>query len=251
MTIACAIAVGLGLVGFLIGIAEPVSITRATPTPKPIAETGDDITSVPSYREIHSGTVGPNADWSSKFATLKQDRPDLFATVIRTPELKQAALEDRLRTRAFDGAPPVIPHQIEHQSAVSCLVCHGEGLKLGDRIATKVSHPHFANCLQCHVEQAGSIPVTDGADRQNEPVNEFVGVLRSGPGSRAMLGAPPTIPHTLQLRGDCLSCHGLVARQGLRTTHPWLQNCLQCHAADAAAERAFSTVSTDSPESTP
>ena len=60
-------------------------------------------------------------------------------------------------------------------------------------------------------------------------MNTFAGILRAGPGLRAMPHAPPTIPHTLQLRTDCLSCHGLIARPGLRTTHPWLQNCVQCH----------------------
>jgi nitrate reductase (cytochrome), electron transfer subunit len=232
VTICGAIAVGIGLVGFLVGIAEPVVPTRATDRVPAIPTESTRL--APSYREINSAVVGPNQSWTSSFALLKQTRPDLFAPVVRTPAMKDAALRDRLRTRAFDGAPPVIPHRVEQQSAQSCLVCHRDGMQLGHQIATKISHPHIANCLGCHVEQAGSLPIAIYAET---PANLFAGLLRAGPGFRAMPGAPPSIPHTTHLRGDCLSCHGLIARPGLRTTHPWLQNCVQCHASPAETER--------------
>lgn len=245
MTILGAIAVGIGLVGFLVGIAEPVipqravALVGAAPTEANIV--------APSYRDITSANVGPNRSWTSNLASLKQPSPDLFAAVTRTAAMKDAALRDRLRTRAFDGAPPVIPHFVEQQSAQSCLVCHGEGLLLGNRIATKISHPHYANCLGCHVEQSGGPPlvaqVAAPVKTSEEPApspslgNVFAGRLRTGLGTRAMPGAPPTIPHTLHLRGDCMSCHGLIARPGLRTTHPWLQNCVQCHVSAEVIER--------------
>lgn len=232
MTIFGAIAVGIGLVCFLVGIAEPVVPTRATY--RVPARPTESTSLTPSYREINSAVVGPNQSWTSSFASLKQTRPSLFDPVVRTAEMKDSALRDRLRTRAFDGAPPVVPHRVEHQSAQSCLVCHRDGMQLGNLIATKISHPHYANCLGCHVEQAGSLPVVINAEA---PENHFAGLLRAGPGTRAMPGAPPTIPHTTHLRGDCMSCHGLIARPGLRTTHPWLQNCVQCHASPAETER--------------
>ena len=232
MTIFGAIAVGIGLVGFLVGIAQPVVPTRATHHVAALPT--ESIRLAPSYREINSAAVGPNQSWTSSFTSLKQTRPDLLAPVIRTPAMKDAALRDRLRTRAFDGAPPVVPHRVEHQSAQSCLVCHRDGMQLGSQIATKISHPHFANCLGCHVEQAGSLPIAVNAET---PANLFAGLLRAGPGIRAMPGAPPSIPHTTHLRGDCMSCHGLIARPGLRTTHPWLTNCVQCHASPAETER--------------
>lgn len=244
MTVFGAIAVGIGLVGFLVGIAEPVIPQRAV---KLVAVTPTESSIVaPSYRDITSASVGPNRTWTSSLTTLKQPRPDLFASVTRTSAMKDVALQDRLRTRAFDGAPPVIPHFVEQQSAQSCLVCHGEGLLLGSRIATKISHPHYANCLGCHVEMAGGLTIATSVPSVNSgvvsapspnPGNVFAGILRAGPGTREMPGAPPTIPHTLHLRGDCMSCHGLIARPGLRTTHPWLQNCLQCHVAAAEIER--------------
>ena len=232
MTIFGAIAVGIGLVGFLVGIAEPVVPTRSTDRIPAIPTEATRLT--PSYGEINSAVVGPNQLWTSSFDSLKQTRPDLFSKVVRTAEMKDAALRDRLRTRAFDGAPPVVPHRVEHQSAQSCLVCHRDGMQLGNLIATKISHPHYANCLGCHVEQAGSLPVVVNTEVL---ANHFAGVLRAGPGTRAMPSAPPTIPHTTHLRGDCMSCHGLIARPGLRTTHPWLTNCVQCHASPAETER--------------
>lgn len=232
MTIFGAIAVGIGLVGFLVGIAEPVVPARATVRVPTIPAESTRLT--PSYREINSAEVGPNQAWTSSFALLKQTRPGLFAPVVRTAEMKDSSLRDRLRTRAFNGAPPVVPHRVEHQSAQSCLVCHREGMQLGHQIATKICHPHYANCLGCHVEQAGSLPIAVNAEA---PANLFAGVLRAGPGIRAMPSAPPSIPHTTHLRGDCMSCHGLIARPGLRTTHPWLTNCVQCHASPAETER--------------
>ncbi len=235
LTIAGAIAAGVGLVGFLSGPAEPVTVERFQPT-APQALPGN-VLAAPSYREVDSRMVGPNRQWISTFDSLKQDRPSLFDPVVRTAAMKDAALRDRLRTRAFEGAPPVVPHRIEHQSASSCLVCHQNGLKLGDRIATRISHPHYTNCLQCHVEQVGSLPstvVVHSPSGHVEPItNTFAGLVRLGPGDRAMPHAPPMIPHTTQMRNDCASCHGLVARPGLRTTHPWLNNCTQCHVAAA------------------
>jgi cytochrome c-type protein NapB len=218
------------------------------------------IQSVPGYQEIDSSLYGANRNWSSDFSKLKQNLPKLTDPVIRTPEMKDQALRDRLRTRAFDGAPPSIPHAVEQQSAASCLVCHGNGMVLANRIATKISHPHFASCTQCHVEQAGAIPIakpqlskpgkkpSESKVKEIPRENTFLGIQRSGPGERLMPGAPPTIPHTLHLRNDCMSCHGLVARPGIRTTHPWLQNCVQCHAAKSDAPQAPELVRVNSTE---
>ncbi len=247
MTIAFAVAVGVSLVGFIVGISEPVVPRRAV-IPHRLVHIKPQSTA-PAYRDLSSALVGPNRSWASNFATLKQSRPPLFAPVIRTAMMKDAALRDRLRTRAFEGAPPVIPHVIEQQSAASCLACHAEGMQLSGRVATRISHPHYSSCTQCHVESKASLPwlasglpapdATGNIAELSLPVNEFAGVLRSGPGQRAMPGTPPTIPHTTHMRGDCLSCHGLVARAGLRTTHPWLQNCIQCHAPSAELDLAL------------
>jgi cytochrome c-type protein NapB len=54
---------------------------------------------------------------------------------------------------------------------------------------------------------------------------------------RAFYTAPPTIPHSIKgferLNKKCLSCHlkekKLGRRRSMRTPHPELSNCLQCH----------------------
>jgi nitrate reductase (cytochrome), electron transfer subunit len=226
-TVLGAVALGLGFVGYWLGMNHRAEVQRASTKPTKVASVA--LAPAPRYHEMTAIKAGANREWISTFADLKQQTPKLFDPVIRTPEMKQAALVDRLRTRAFDGAPPAIPHPIEQQSAATCLVCHAQGMKLGEKIATRVSHPHYSSCTQCHVETVNGSPIQTAEVGVTEIKNEFAGVLRSGPGSRAMPGAPPMIPHSLHLRNDCLSCHGLVARPGLRTTHPWLHNCVQCH----------------------
>ena len=193
-----------------------------------------DVPHAVAYSAISTAEFSPNSDWVSHVGKLKQERPSRFDPVIRTHEMKLAAIADRATNRAFDGAPPVISHKVEQQSAASCLVCHGEGVKIGTRIATKISHAHFTSCTQCHVETVSSGPF----DASQNAENSFAGLYRSGPGSRASAGAPPTIPHSTWLREDCMSCHGTITRPGLRTTHPWLSNCTQCHAPSSELDQS-------------
>jgi len=131
------------------------------------------------------------------------------------------------RHRAFDGAPPVIPHE---PFGAPCESCHGgEGPEVAD-LGYPPRAPHdqtagmaFTRCRQCHVFQA-----TDGLFRQTR----FTGLRRVELGARAHPLAPPAIPHPVFMREDCLSCHaGPGAREAIRTTHPERTRCLQCHLA--------------------
>ena len=48
--------------------------------------------------------------------------------------------------------------------------------------------------------------------------------------NNALLGSPPAIPHQLQMRENCLSCHaGPSAPKEIRVSHPERINCRQCH----------------------
>lgn len=236
------------LVGFLQGIADVQPPARQRFTPRPASPDETTVRPARSYRELAAAPLSVNADWHPSLETLKFEKPGLFDRVVRTPELKSAALAYRAANRAYDGAPPVVPHPVDQQSAANCLACHRDGIRVGERIATKISHAHFSGCTQCHVESRHSSPVPD------EPLttNAFAGMQRSGTGTRALIGSPPVIPHTTWLREDCLSCHGLVARAGLRTTHPWLSNCLQCHASSSGLDRVpFATSTTTTNETHP
>ena len=139
---------------------------------------------------------------------------------------------ERAAGRAYDGAPPTIPHDA---AVGACVTCHdGDGTAI-DGIGVAPASPHgdtaadgaFRRCRQCHVPETGApLFVT----------SLFTG-LPQGPwqGSRATPGAPPTIPHTLQLRGECLTCHaGSGARAEILTTHPERTRCRQCHVPEAA-----------------
>jgi nitrate reductase (cytochrome), electron transfer subunit len=207
----------------VLGVRELAPAAR--PAPAVAAEPAHAPPAV-SYTELPSASLRPNANWKQSLADLKFDRPGFFEPVIRTEEMKRTALADRAKNRAFDGAPPTIPHPVSTPSAAGCLACHGEGLKVGDRVASKMSHAMMTNCTQCHIEQSSVSAETT-----------FVGVYRAGTGERANPGAPPTIPHHTWMRENCTSCHGLVTRPGTRTTHPWLTNCTQCHAPSAKLDQ--------------
>jgi cytochrome c-type protein NapB len=134
---------------------------------------------------------------------------------------------ERALTRAYDGAPPPIPHETTFGA---CTTCHDDdGAEIAG-VGVAPASPHGAaaaagsmrRCRQCHA------PVETGAILVR---SRFVG-LPQGPwhGSRATPGAPPAIPHALQLREDCLACHsGPAARAEIRTSHPERIRCRQCH----------------------
>lgn len=225
------IVVSLGVVGFLVGIREP----GTTPTPVSLPEESHrDVPLAPTYSELTSLRQQNVREQQSLLGDLRFEKPGIFDVVTRTEQMKLNAVADRSRNRAYEGAPPTIPHPVEARSAASCLACHAEGIKVGDRVASRVSHAHLTNCTQCHVEQA---PAVMAFEARNSPENHFVGVYRSGPGNRASPGAPPVIPHVTWMRENCMSCHGLVTRAGIRTTHPWLTSCTQCHAPSAALDQ--------------
>jgi cytochrome c-type protein NapB len=141
----------------------------------------------------------------------------------------------RAQARAYDGAPPTIPHDA---AIGACVTCHdGDGTAI-DGIGVAPASPHGAaaasgalrRCRQCHVATTTETLLV---------ASRFTG-LAQGPwrGSRATPGAPPTIPHTLQLRGECLACHaGPGSRAEIRTTHPERTRCRQCHVPDTAPLR--------------
>jgi len=230
--------IGCALVGFLLGITEQQEHIRShwkePPAPNRLSDGPDAIPLVVSYSEIATAKIKKNQKKPLHFSQLKQQKPGMFDPVIKAPEMKMMAIVDRGKNRAFEGAPPTIPHQIDDVRAEKCLVCHSEGIQIGKRVASKMSHPRFATCVQCHVAGQGNGPF------ELPPLNsdnQFAGIVRSGPGVRAHPTAPPAIPHMTFMRENCMSCHGLLTRPGLRTTHPWLTNCVQCHASSAMLDQ--------------
>jgi nitrate reductase (cytochrome), electron transfer subunit len=148
-----------------------------------------------------------------------------------TPEAAVArSTGERAKGRAYDGAPPTIPHDAQ---TGSCVSCHDGDGAIVDGIGVAPAAPHgeaasvgsMRRCRQCHVPSQISTRLV---------ASSFAG-LPQGPwkGRRATPGAPPTIPHTLQLREQCASCHaGPAARAEIRTSHPERSRCRQCHVPD-------------------
>ena len=171
-------------------------------------------------------------------ARLGTDREGQFAAgnavTAADPRLSQAidlparlaALEERVEFRAYFGAPPVIPHEIEQlDSEADCMTCHADEVGQGN---PQVPHARLVSCTQCHVLQENELFVEiDGAG------NSFSGLQEPAGGSRAWPGAPPMIPHSTLMRNRCLSCHGLEDHVGLRSSHPERLSCRQCHAPSA------------------
>ena len=144
----------------------------------------------------------------------------------REPALKTAATL-RAERRAYDGAPPVIPHQ---NFAIACTSCHNlEGMAVADvGFAPPSPHEHtmgmsaISRCNQCHVfAQTEAVLVANDF----RPLRQD---LRRG--RRLNPVAPPTIPHKTFMRENCAACHtGPAAREEIRTSHPERIRCLQCH----------------------
>ncbi|MCS6914894.1 MAG: multiheme c-type cytochrome [Myxococcales bacterium] len=134
----------------------------------------------------------------------------------------QARAQYRARHRPYDGAPPVIPHPVDALGRRDCLGCHRDGLQLPDgALAPVTPHPERTNCLQCHIEIDTRLPLYT--------FNAFRGLRHPPRGTRMHAAAPPALPHPLQERTRCLTCHGLRGGSPLRTPHPERTNCLQCH----------------------
>jgi len=134
----------------------------------------------------------------------------------------------RAARRAFDGAPPVIPHD---NMNIECLQCHNDRGMAVEGVGFAPPTPHgdqvdgaLRRCNQCHV-----FAQTDSTFGDNSFVG-FAQDLRKG--ERLNDQAPPVIPHLVWMRENCAACHtGAAAREEIRCSHPERLRCTQCHVA--------------------
>ncbi|PHS13985.1 MAG: diheme cytochrome c precursor [Blastopirellula sp.] len=222
----------LSVVGYFVGLQSPVSSELEERTVDPLLvkhETGadDDVMLATHYAKMNlSGKA--DQTWMTKLSDLQELPYDPYEKIEVSFDQKKEALLYREKNRAFNGAPPTVPHPVDQFSTASCVACHTEGAKTASLRIPKMPHPFYANCTQCHVEQKSPL-LNDELFRENS----FVGLPAPEGGPRAFSIAPPQIPHTEWLRNDCLSCHGRTSLPGIRTTHPWRTSCTQCHAASS------------------
>ena len=222
-----AIVVAVSLAGLVYGFRE-----SPEPVLPPAQQTNVDFGEAlpaPSYAGVAAlraaAEVAPLADQIEPF-----ERSEVA-------EIDSAALEQARTTlgerRAFDGAPPVIPHPVQEDST-DCVACHADGLQGASFRAPQISHTIYASCTQCHVSADPNLPVVS---EQILAANSFSG-LAAGPDRGAVTAppwptAPPVIPHSTMMRQRCASCHGEGGFPALRTPHPERVSCTQCHVPSA------------------
>jgi cytochrome c-type protein NapB len=245
--IAGGIVVMVAVSGYFVGLRQTnsaIAMTRAVSVIK--EDTHRDLTGATDvpvavrYIDQDWSKNGPNAEWRNSLVDFRQPAaavPDANAPV--APEVKHAVLQARADRRAYDGAPPVVPHPITQDSSAACLACHGQGLQVKDRFASKISHPTFGgSCTQCHVSSQGTFTAAEAAVFAVAlSDNSFQGAGAPLKGPRAWPGAPPLVPHRTFMRNDCMSCHGPNGLFALRTPHPERQSCSQCHVSAAVNDQ--------------
>jgi len=228
--VVAAVALGAAFTGYAVGLSQ-VSTTRRSPLAidAPATASSRHESVAPLWSELASSRRGPNADLRTRVPAAPALARDGDPTPADAdPAARARALARRAERRAYDGAPPVIPHPVDARSVSACLACHEHGLRLGELSAPPMPHEPFASCTQCHAPGA---PPELARQATPWPANAFAGLAAPAGGERAWAGAPPVIPHSTWLRSECLSCHGPNGAAGLRSTHPWRQSCTQCHAA--------------------
>ena len=140
-------------------------------------------------------------------------------------------LDEYYSRRQYPGSPPLIPHKVEEPdlAPVECLTCHARGgwteeLKKNTPITP---HPEHEACQQCHITATEAELFVE---------IDWMSVAPPRLGRASLPGAPPPVPHDLQMRGNCVSCHvgpGTVA--AIRVEHPSRGNCRQCHLPETNA----------------
>lgn len=130
------------------------------------------------------------------------------------------------RNRAYPGAPPTIPHPVLSPIGIggkNCLQCHQQGgyTPQFKAWAPVTPHPEWLNCVQCHVPERTAEAFRESAWQKPAPPRL---------GIQALSTSPIVMPHGLQGRENCLSCHaGPSAPREIRVSHPERINCRQCH----------------------
>lgn len=247
--------IGVATTGYFLGLTSPMTASSEQP---PAAAEGvpteehhpasSAVIPATAYSEMPRVQLISHQQGDTRLTMLRQIPYDVNAKIVVNEQEKLASFADRETRRAFDGAPPTVPHPIDQLDSAGCMACHGEGLRSDTLRASKIPHPFYTNCTQCHAEQQARFALASATYE-----NTFAGVAAPANGGRAsredssvvphttwMREAlqnrdpaadwlPPVVPHTTWMRNDCLSCHGRTAAPGMESTHPWRANCLQCH----------------------
>ncbi len=145
------VALAVGITVFLTTVGSENREVRGAPEEGPPRAA----VAAPGYSGLRAMRRGPNADlYLGAVSRLASELPD--ASLDAEP-----LSQERRLLRAYEGAPPVIPHGIAPDSVNDCLACHEKGAKILGKIAPPMRHPRRESCTQCHVpdtvrERAGT-----------------------------------------------------------------------------------------------
>ncbi|QED28512.1 hypothetical protein FRD01_14985 [Microvenator marinus] len=238
------IVMAVAAVGFFIGTRQGVEVTGYTWFVEPEKKPEREYPPALSYSERMESPQRMNPGLHSNFDVLSAQPIPEGEGDATDPALREAARLVRAEGRAYEGAPPTVPHPIDHSGDAACLVCHQSGMRIAGRRAPAMSHSTYTNCTQCHVEREANLPFEELNPDAIPLDSSFEGFRPAREGERVWDGAPPQMPHTTRMRENCASCHGPHGPEGLRTTHPERQSCTQCHAPKADFNQ-FPTSETD------
>lgn len=235
--IAAAVIVGVAGIGFLTGTHEGSYDFQAVQAPIEDVPVLGEVAAARPYWEMSRTPRGKGSGFDGDLVALASLSPKLTDPVALDGTDKPLALADRSVRRAYDGAPPTIPHPIRQDGAPECLACHETGLVLRGRTAPAMSHTSYTSCTQCHVVSEAPMPGTPAVADPRDNGNTFVGLEAPTAGPRWTAIAPPQLPHRTWMRENCDSCHGPNGRDAIRSSHPYRQNCRQCHTASEGTAR--------------
>ncbi|MFG0317172.1 MAG: hypothetical protein ACF8XB_07865, partial [Planctomycetota bacterium JB042] len=111
-----AAAVGLALVGYFVGIGGTERSTGGVarpPPPRPAPSRTGDVADAASYADLRTLDLGPNRGFVSRLSTLASTAAFGPGDSPPDPARKRTALAERAELRAYNGAPPVVPHAVD------------------------------------------------------------------------------------------------------------------------------------------
>lgn len=186
------------------------------------------------------GFAGLSISWSPAMAAEPADLQQydhqgrkIFAAQLEITETNLTAgttdrnLAEYYALRQYPGSPPRIPHPVDQAfsgNEMDCLSCHGKGgfsPEYGKFIPV-TPHPENVLCYQCHAKVTTTELFVESDWQSVRPPRLGLSFLAS---------SPPPVPHSLQMRENCIACHtGPAAVAEIQVEHAARGDCRQCHA---------------------
>lgn len=136
--------------------------------------------------------------------------------------------------RQYPGSPPRIPHEVDltfSGKETDCLSCHEKGGYSSEfgSFAPVTPHPENTLCYQCHAQVTTEKLFVE---------SEWKSISPPRLGQSSLPSSPPPVPHSLQLRENCIACHtGPGAVVEIRVSHASRGDCRQCHATNVKTSK--------------